>query len=274
MGDTEGRFRITYTAIRKDDSTLLTEFTPVTLDFGSVTDIKPTITKAVSTIPLVSMGADRAFQLETGSTLEYNISFSRLNPSNPDDTSEESTNWSNAYWYEQVTKLTDRWQMRTDGCKLTYKPSITNPYVPSIDVNGYIKMLTRTYNNKFNELITGTIQFIVGTMYVLSSPLKKEPEQKKYKVLILDPNTTSNEFPLDKVYFMIEDGASKFLPPTTPPEWLRYSLAKNKHVEKWSAYVNGHAIETYPVSGMSTFNGTAKNQNPLVLKASWKSGSS
>ena len=183
MSDVEGKFRISYYSTDENN-----QKQQIILDVGSVTDISQSITKATSTIPLVSMGADRAFQLETGNTMQYDISFKRKNPVNHDNTSTDSTNWSNRKWYNEMTALIDRWQMKTDGCKITYKPDVTNPYVPAIDANGYIKVLTRNYTSKFNEIIEGTIQFVVGTIYTMKSP-KAQPEQKKYVPMFLNCGT-------------------------------------------------------------------------------------
>ena len=134
MGDVEGKFRITYSDVNNN-------MKDITLDFGSITSIMVSINKATSTIPLVSMSMDRTFQLENGGTLQYTISFKRKNPIEFDNTSNDSTKWSNRYWYLQVDRLINRWQMRTDGCRMTYVPDETNPYVPPIDYNGYIKMI-------------------------------------------------------------------------------------------------------------------------------------
>ena len=150
MSDTEGTFRITY--FDRDTGE------DVSLDFGIVTQINSSANKALSTIPLVSMGADRAFQLETGNTLTYTISFKRKSPDDYDNDSEDTTKWSNAHWYYAVNALADRWQMRTNGYRMTFKPSVTNPYAPQIDVNGYIKMLSRRYNTGSTERIGWTSQ--------------------------------------------------------------------------------------------------------------------
>lgn len=232
MSDVEGTFRITY--YNRDAKK------NIVLDFGSITSISSSANKAVSTIPLVSMGADRAFQLETGNTLTYTISFKRKSPMEFDNTSSDSTQWSNAYWYIQVTKLIDRWQMRTDGCRMTYSPSLTNPYVPDINVNGYIKMLSRKYTNKFNELIEGTIQFVVGTMYVLSSSTNSVPEQEKYRTLILRANKDENtmkKYSLRDVIYAIPYGQTTITLPPTPPDWSMYTTAFADEVTYWKISV-------------------------------------
>lgn len=266
MGDTEGTFRITYTQLGKDGIA-----TPITLSFGAVTSIKPSITKSVSTIPLVSMGADRAFQLETGNTKEYNISFSRVNPTDYDNSSSDSTLWSNAYWYEQVTKLADRWQMKTDGCRITYLPAVTNPYVPSIDTNGYIKMLTRTYNSRFNELITGTIQIIVGTMYVLSSPTNKSItsiEQEKYRTILLDPGlaTSYTKYNLKPVVFILDNNDRHIIGPELPSAWRKFASEEKYRLNRWFADGIHYSINQTGLLPQAS-------NVPTVLTAEWVSTS-
>ena len=257
MSDTEGTFRITY--LDRDTGK------DVSLDFGAVTQINSSANKALSTIPLVSMGADRAFQLETGNTLTYTISFKRKSPDDYDNDGEDTTKWSNAHWYYAVNALADRWQMRTNGYRMTFKPSMTNPYAPQIDVNGYIKMLSRRYNNKFNEVIEGTIQFIVGTMYVLSPMESTVPDQQGYKTLILKSNISNSEdvarYAVGDVIYSANSGTTSIKLPVTPPAWSMYSTAKAIEVKSWSV-------------GGSTMNvGTNKNisglGNVITLTAIW-----
>lgn len=277
MAESEGTFRITYKARVLDKNTWVYSTHAISLDFGYVTNIRPTMTKAVSTIPLVSMGADRAFQLETGNTMEYNISFSRVNPTSWDDESEDSTQWSNSKWYAEVTKLADRWQMKTDGCRITYIPKITNPYIPYIDANGYIKMLTRKYDNKFNELITGTIQFVVGTMYVLSSPSKQTIEQKKYRLVLLEPTTdTSGDFfnslkryGVKRTFLVMGEGVNTLIMPAMPPAWAAF--AGEMKYKLWGWKITDSPSREKEVNKSLDISDYSSDR--LTLYAVWVSGS-
>ena len=278
MSDLEGKFRISYYST--DANGIRSQ---VILDVGSVTNLTQNITKATSTIPLVSMGADRAFQLETGNTMQYTISFKRKNPVNHDNTSADSTQWSNRKWYDEMTKLVDRWQMKTDGCRMTYKPEITNPYVPAIDVNGYIKMLTRNYTSKYNELIEGSIQFIVGTIYTMKSP-KAQPEQRTYIPLFLDCGVNGEteeqtkelrtKYALNGIVYTVESRNGTINLPDMPPLWGGYSTYKGLMLKKWTlTYVYNTGVIQTPSMSHDQPGGEISINVPdncrLVLTAGW-----
>ena len=244
----------------------------ITLDFGAITSIRASINKATSTIPLVSMGVDRAFQLESGSTLTYNIEFKRKSPIDYDNTSSDSTMWSNRVWYGEVTKLINRWQMRTDGCTLTFEPSVTNPFVPAINANGYIKVLSRKFTNTYNELITGSIQFIVGTTHVLSGSMQLQPTlppSKQYRTIILTARTTVSANDVKKygmndvVYTMKKN--TPLIYPDMPSQWSLYELNEGKHLSKWTiaAGVEGKPGDNIGAAEMSSYG------DIITLKASW-----
>lgn len=287
MGDIEGKFRISYYSSNTSGTKK-----KITLDLGSIVSINQSINKATSTIPLVSMGADRAFQLETGSTMQYNISFKRKNPSNHDNASTDSTKWSNRKWYNEMTALVDRWQMKTDGCRLTYEPDVTNPYVPAINVNGYIKILTRKYTNKFNELIEGSIQFIVGTIYVIKS-LKAQPDQKEYVPVTLmcgQVRTTSEQindissetedakrkYALGDVVYTIESKEERIGMPDMPPLWGAYSTYTGYMLSNWKIYYTnseGTWTQVEPTANHppgSSIKVNIPDGYKLVLIAEWK----
>lgn len=237
MGDTEGELRIKYPIIQ-DGKTVGMKI----LDFGAITSIRASITKATSTIPLVSMGVDRAFQLETGSTLVYYIDFKRKSPIDYDNSSSESTDWSNKQWYDVTTALVNRWQMKTDGCTLTFTPTVLNPYVAPVNVNGYIKVLSRRYTNDYNELISGSIQFVVGTTHVLSGSMELQPtleseKQNRTILLKIDPSqinlATEKKYGLSRViYTMKKTGGFVF--PDMPPQWSLYANFEGKHIVSWT----------------------------------------
>lgn len=122
-----------------------------TIDLGTVTSFGRSYSKSVAVTPLVSLPMEQAFPLESASQLTVNISFSRVG----DNTS----------WYNSLTQAMNRWQCRTDGFTLRYTPDPDNPFIPPTTVNGYIKSLSRTYSSDANQLVTGTLEFHVGTMY-------------------------------------------------------------------------------------------------------------
>ena len=101
-----------------------------------------------------------------------------------------------------------------------------------------IKMLSRRYNNKFNEVIEGTIQFIVGTMYVLSPMKSTVPDQQEYKTLILKSNISNSEdvarYSVRDVIYSANSDTTSIKLPVTPPAWGMYSTAKAIEVKRWS----------------------------------------
>lgn len=131
-------------------------YSGTTIDLGIITSISRSYSKSVSTTPLVSLPMEQAFPLESSSQMTLSISFSRESDSN-------------ASWYNSLTQAMNRWQCKTDGFTLTYTADSDNPYVPSMTVNGYIKSLTRSYSSEGPRLITGSIEFHVGTMYCSTS---------------------------------------------------------------------------------------------------------
>lgn len=145
---------------------LILEYDGNRVDLGYVERFSDTYNKSVSTVPLCSFPSDSTFAIESGSGEDITISIKRRNPEDPNDSSSDMTRWSNAKWYRAVQAVVDRWQARTDGAILDYLPDKDNPYTPARRVNGYIQNLTLTYNSDYNEIIRGSLQFAVGTMFV------------------------------------------------------------------------------------------------------------
>ncbi len=179
MSDYGGALRLSYI-----DSNSVTH----SYDLGSITDLNETFQKKTLTVPLVTLPASRAFTVESGNSRAYSINFTRKSPDVHNDTGSDPTKWSNAYWYAQLTAAVDRWQCLSDGFTLTYTPGSSglddhedcpNPYIPPFgynsatgsyitELNGYVRSLTRTYKAEYNQSISGTLVFAVGTMYVSS----------------------------------------------------------------------------------------------------------
>lgn len=155
------------------------------LCMGYVTKLNMSYNKTTSVTPIVTKRADEAFPLDGGTRKEYTINGYRIQPSEISQTVptgaeypparsyesilEEQSAWSCEDWHRIAMGLVDRWQMKTDGCWLVYRPASTNPYV-SIGTDGkahgYIGSLEITYNVEYNELLSFYLTFTVGTMYV------------------------------------------------------------------------------------------------------------
>lgn len=135
--------------------------------FGTITAFSDSFTKSVMTTPIVSLPTDCTFPLETGATLTYTASFSRVSPMDYDDNSEDSDKWCNATWVERVCTLANRWQARTDGYMMVFRETDVdgkpNPYVPQRKEKVYIKKLTIDTVAGYTDLVTGSIQFKVGS---------------------------------------------------------------------------------------------------------------
>ena len=143
----------------------------IMLDFGSIQSINDSPRKSVSVTPIVSLPMMNSFPIETGNSLSYTVSFKRHDSrtTSYDDqigTSLEVTRqWSNRKWYTEVSRIIDRWQVRTNGCKMTYIPG-EGDMMPGFSKDGYLKNISRVYRDDYNEVITGSFTFVVGTMYI------------------------------------------------------------------------------------------------------------
>ena len=173
--------------------------------FDIITDASLTANKSVSSKPIVSKGTQSTFSVEGGSTMTYSFTFVRNNPIDFDNTSEDMTKWSNNVWYDEVTKLIDRWQMRTDGCVIRFNADYIyengglvdirpiNPNTIMVaDKQVYIKNITRTYNANYNTVISGTIDFVVGRMHIATASTVINREQSPYIACSLRPGALSN----------------------------------------------------------------------------------
>ena len=139
----------------------------------TITNMDISFSKRVTTIPILSKGIDATFPLEGGSGMNISFTFKRDSPLNPDDTSADSRLWTNVKWYRALTDLIDVWQLRTDGYIISFNNGVfendrtVSPYVASISgERGYIKRISRNYVAGYNTLISGTIDFVIGTAYV------------------------------------------------------------------------------------------------------------
>lgn len=152
---------------------------------GTITKFSRNITKQTSITPVVNKGMQRAFPVESSNAQTLTIDFTRKNPDNGMTSGTDSTKWTNAYWYTQMTSIVDRWQARTDGFMLYYEDDDTGNF-PSFSVGGYVKTLSRVYSNSFNEVISGSLTFVVGRMrlnYSNSIPSAAKSLDSMYIVL-------------------------------------------------------------------------------------------
>lgn len=128
----------------------------------TVTSFGESFSKSGTVTPLVSMSVDDACGIESGSSKTYNISFTRKNP----QSGSGSRGWSNATWLTRLTRAVNRWQCKTNGFNLTFTPDDDNPYIGPKSERGYVKNLIVRYRDDGNEILTGSLEFHVGTMMV------------------------------------------------------------------------------------------------------------
>ena len=133
--------------------------TPHVVSLGTIKSISNTFQKKANVTPIVSLNMQSAFPLETGNSQSISISFQHYNGQDGK---------TNAEWYTELTQFVDRWQAKTNGCILNLTPPEAFPYQGDLfkNVGGYVKSLTRAYTSDFNELISGSLEFVVGTMCV------------------------------------------------------------------------------------------------------------
>lgn len=94
-----------------------------------------------------------------------------------------SRRWSNSKWYSEIMRAIDRWQARTDGFRFLYIPDQNgsgddNPYIPAYNyINGYVKNINLTYKAGDPQVIYGSLEFHVGTMYLNTSSADGMPSE-------------------------------------------------------------------------------------------------
>lgn len=233
MADFGGKLRLEYYEEISDE---ISEFR--SLSFGTVNAIRDSITKSVSDTPIPTLSLEDTFLLETDNSREIWFSFKRNAPEYIDNSSSDSTKWSNSHWYLQITKLIDRWQVKTDGATLIYTPDADNPYVEEIYAHIYIKSIDRTYNHDFVQMISGTVSMIVGTMYVKNN--KSPAPSPTISHMTLSPGAcgrygvdVAKAHSLQNIQIYPKGSITA---PPTPAGWSILSKY-NTEVEKWKDMV-------------------------------------
>ncbi len=157
------------------------------IDCGVVQSLSDNIHVSTARVPIVTYTAENAFLFDTGTTDSFSAQIIRKNPIAGENGITEVINdstvlesadwgdtrsWSNRVWKEALTKFINRWQARTDGCRMIYVPVVQDPrgyqggdvFQRSIDVNVYIKSISFSYSTTSAEVIKATLEFTVGSM--------------------------------------------------------------------------------------------------------------
>ena len=151
------------------------------LDCGIVTSVNDDITSSVLVTPIVTYSADNAFAFDTGTKEVISFTIRRRDPDVPEDPLgsfnsanitdiawEHTDRWSNGLWKLALESLIDRWQMRTDGCTVSFTPVVMTDgqpvYQNPINVNAYISSLSIQYSVNSFDTLTVNMTVMVGTM--------------------------------------------------------------------------------------------------------------
>ena len=162
--------------------------TTYALECGTVVSVGDNVKASVLVTPIVTYTANNAFAFDTGATENLTFNITRRNPPETDDESttvidiptvvdyhtlptgpwENTHRWCNRMWKIALERFIDRWQMRTDGCKVRFVPYVKkngeDVYQKEIDVNGYLKSLTIQYSTMSCEVLTVQLSIAVGSM--------------------------------------------------------------------------------------------------------------
>lgn len=140
----------------------------ISIDLGTVTSYSDTFSKSVTRFPIVARSTRDAFAIESGSSMSISLEYARRSPDDFDDDSEDSTQWSNARWLEEVDLAMDRWQAESDGFTLDIDASDTpgRPSYTGKDAkNVYIKQFTHRFKAGDVQCVYGSVSMTVGTMH-------------------------------------------------------------------------------------------------------------
>lgn len=166
-----------------------------TMYCDTIQSMSDNITASTSVTPIVTYTAEDAFAFDISANEEIQIPFIRKNPHGVTYTQSDETGnsnitqamidsdpaapskgWSNRKWQERFTEYINRWQARSNGCKMTYIPpgSAIDPdtgkwadteYQHAInDLNVFIRSISFDNNTSSYETVSGTIALQVGSM--------------------------------------------------------------------------------------------------------------
>lgn len=155
------------------------------VDLGTIISRDETFNKSTKATPIPSQSPDNTFAVDLGTSLTIDLKFIRKSPNEVKEgqawtVTEDIGNftgspigWTNKKWCLAWDKAMERWQMRSDGFKLTIIPDILNPYSGKHnELNGYVKSMSRRYTAEDNQSITGRLSFVVGRMHIEQNRLR------------------------------------------------------------------------------------------------------
>lgn len=200
------------------------------IEIGTVITINESMQKSCTVVPLVNMSVDDTFAVESRSSKTINISFKR---NNSDWTQNNST------WITRMTAAVNRWQCRTDGFKLIYEADSDNPYIAEINMNGYVKSFIYRYASGNPEVIEGSLEFHVGTMYCDQSinDRVESRAQTEFYVSITDSRGAASYTLVDGIDTTCIESYTLCGGPESPFEYLSMTIPRNRLAEVAPALV-------------------------------------
>lgn len=222
-------------------------------DFGTVTGISETFQKSCNVTPIVTRSKQAAFPLETRTYKQIHINFTRKNPISVNNGSSSPLMWDNSTWQAKIMASLDRWQARTNGYLLTYDPSSDNPYVASINEQGYVKNLTLKTVQGRPESIQGTLEFHVGSMRILN---RRDPgADSGVKVddfsVVISSSDGDTEYPLlwrvnDENMLNLVDSLTITGGPEAPFEYVQMTIPRKNLSSTYPALMSASESDLKP----------------------------
>lgn len=226
--------------------TFTLEYGGVTLEVGTVTTINESMQKSCTVVPLVSMDVDDTFAVESRSSKTINISFKR-----------NDSDWgqSNAEWIQDMCAAVNRWQCRTDGFTAKYVADSDNPYIAPFEFNGYVKSFIYRYASGNPEVIEGSLEFHVGTMYSGSQPRTSASRSQGQFTIELSTADGGTSYPLlgNNLGINCVESYSLCGGPESPFEYVTMVVPRNR------------LTELAPV--LTAENGIVAGRNALTIRA-------
>ena len=139
---------------RERDTVILQQTIPngdnieMQVEMNLTTDMGERFNISLKEVPTPTMSSENTFITDMYCTESVTLEFIRKSPEKYNDSTDDSTKWSNGKWISVVRGLVDRWQANTDGIKLLYIPfgmrtaEINGElicYGQNYDMLGYIK---------------------------------------------------------------------------------------------------------------------------------------
>ncbi len=138
-------------------------------DFGTITSIGLVYNSSVNVDAIMTFSFESSLCYDMGVGKTYEISFTRVNPTDIDNTDTlDTSKWSNKKWIKEVKNFINRWQGMHNGFRMSIVPEHSDEY-PTIIDNVYFTSLSLPKTNTTSQVISGDMQITVGTLYISAS---------------------------------------------------------------------------------------------------------